>query len=189
SADGTSLHHSIWQADAPRAVVALLHGYAEHIARYEHVARALNAAGITVHGCDLRGHGRSAGPRGHIDRFDDYLDDARALVTAARSEKLPLFVLGHSNGGLIATHHVLRQPEGIAGLVLSSPFFGLKLAVPAVKVMAARVASRVYPRLALPSGLHGADVSRDPTVQADYDRDPLNNKAATARWFTETMAA
>lgn len=189
SADGTQLNETVWTAAEPRAVVALLHGYGEHIARYDHVGRALAAAGITVYGCDLRGHGRSPGHRGHIDRFDQYLDDAHALVTRARAVGKPLFLLGHSNGGLIATQYVLRHPGGITGLVLSSPFFGIKLAVPGVKVLAGRIASAVYPRLGLPSGLRGADVSRDPVVQADYDRDPLNNKNATARWFTETTAA
>ncbi len=166
-----------------------MHGYGEHIGRYDHVGSALANAGLSVYGCDLRGHGRSAGPRGHIQHFSQYLDDAEALVSRARSSGLPVFVLGHSNGGLIATHHVFEHPVGVAGIVLSSPFFGLKLAVPAIKIAAGRIASRVYPQLKLPSGLHGADVSRDPVVQRDYDNDPLNNKHATARWFTETTAA
>lgn len=189
SADGTLLNEMVWPAPSHRGVVALLHGYGEHIARYDHVGKALATAGFSVYGCDLRGHGKSAGVRGHIDRFTQYLDDAQALVTRARVAGGPVFILGHSNGGLIATHYVLRDPQGIAGLVLSSPFFGLKLAVPWIKVMAGKLASNVYPTLKLPSGLRGVDVSRDPATQVDYDNDPLNNKNATARWFTETLAA
>ena len=189
SADGTLLNEMVWPAPSARATVALLHGYGEHIARYDHVAKAFVAAGITVYGCDLRGHGTSAGVRGHVDRFSEYLDDAAALIARARLAGGPLFVLGHSNGGLIATSYVLQHPEHITGLVLSSPFFGLKLAVPGVKVWAGRMASNIYPTLKIPSGLHGVDVSRDPAIQKDYDSDPLNNKNATARWFTETMAA
>ncbi|HEX8794725.1 MAG TPA: alpha/beta hydrolase, partial [Polyangiaceae bacterium] len=72
---------------------------------------------------------------------------------------------------------------------LTSPYWKLAMAVPPAKVFAGKIASRVFPKLALPSGLKGADVSRDPEIAALYDRDPLNNKNATARWFTETSAA
>jgi alpha-beta hydrolase superfamily lysophospholipase len=77
----------------------------------------------------------------------------------------------------------------LAGLVLTSPFWKLALAVPAAKIIAGKIASRILPKLALPSGLKGADVARDPEIAALYDRDPLNNKNATARWFTESTAA
>lgn len=190
AADGTSLHERTWSPSAkPRGAVVLVHGYGEHIARYDETARALTAAGWAVRGCDLRGHGESAGRRGFIRRFDEYLDDVALLAARARETAGPLYLLGHSLGGLIAIHVALRKKAPLDGLILSSPFFRLALAVPAVKVFAGKLFSSLLPTLALPAGLKGADVTRDPELAALYDRDPLNNKNATARWFTETQSA
>jgi alpha-beta hydrolase superfamily lysophospholipase len=190
SRDGTQLHEETWPAQGkPLASVVIVHGYGEHIGRYDETGRALAAAGFSVRGLDLRGHGQSAGVRGFCNRFDEYLDDVDAIVARARSEKLPLFVLGHSFGALVAPFYVLGHPGTVAGLVLTSPFWKLALAVPPAKVLAGKIASRIYPKLGLPSGLKGNEVTRDPEIAAIYDRDPLNNKNATARWFTETSTA
>jgi alpha-beta hydrolase superfamily lysophospholipase len=190
SRDGTQLHEQTWPAQGtPLASVVIIHGYGEHIARYDETGRALAAAGFSVRGLDLRGHGQSSGVRGYCDRFDQYLDDVDAIVTRARAEGLPLFILAHSFGALVAPFYVLAHPGSVAGLVVTSPFWKLALAVPAGKVIAGKIASRIYGKLALPSGLRGADVSRDPEIAALYDRDPLNNKNATARWFTESSTA
>jgi alpha-beta hydrolase superfamily lysophospholipase len=190
SRDGTQLHEQTWAAQGKaQAAVVLVHGYGEHIGRYDETGRALAAAGFSVRGLDLRGHGQSGGVRGFCNRFDEYLDDVDAIVGRARGEGLPVFLLGHSFGGLVSPFYALRHPGNVAGLVLTSPFWKLALAVPPVKVVAGKIASRLYPKLGLPSGLKGADVTRDPELAALYDRDPLNNKNATARWFTETSAA
>ena len=140
---------------------------------------------------DLRGHGQSAGARGLCMRFGEYTDDAGLLIARARQAlpDKPLFLLGHSFGGLIAAKVALDRSSEIAGMVVSSPYYKLKLHVPKVKALAGKLMSKIFPGLALPSGLKGADVARDPEIVALYDRDPLNNKKATARWFTETNDA
>lgn len=190
SRDGTQLHEEHWPAEGKAtASVVIVHGYGEHIGRYEETGRALAAAGFSVRGLDLRGHGQSGGVRGYCNRFDEYLDDVDAIVIRARGEALPLFLLGHSFGGLVAPFYVLHHPTQVAGMVLTSPYWKLALQQPAAKIWAGKVASFVAPKLALPSGLKGADVCRDPELQAKYDVDPLNNKNATARWFTESTAA
>jgi len=190
SRDGTQLHEQTWPAQGtPLASVVIVHGYGEHIGRYDETGRALAAAGFSVRGLDLRGHGQSSGVRGYCDRFDQYVDDVDALVTRARGESMPVYILAHSFGALVAPFYVLAHPNSIAGMVLTSPYWKLALAVPAGKVFAGKIASRLYGKLALPSGLRGADVTRDPEIAAAYDRDPLNNKNATARWFTEASAA
>jgi alpha-beta hydrolase superfamily lysophospholipase len=193
SRDGTQIHERTWPpaegAGKAVATVLILHGYGEHIGRYDETARKLADAGFSVRGIDLRGHGQSGGVRGYCNKFDEYIDDVEQAVTRARAEGLPLFILGHSFGALIAPLFALRFHEMLAGLVLTSPFWKLALPVPPAKVLAGKIASRIYPKLALPAGLKGADVARDPEIAALYDRDPLNNKNATARWFTESSTA
>lgn len=174
-----------------KAVLGIIHGYADHGARYRHVMGALAEHGIGSIAIDLRGHGRALGPRGFCNRFDEFLDDARELrrLIDERAKDVPTFLFGHSFGGLVATSSILESAGRFKGLVLSAPFFGLALEVPRVKVLAGKVASRVYPKLGLPSGLAGKDMTHDPEKARAYDEDPLVFKNATARWFTETVDA
>ena len=182
-----------------RAVLGVIHGYAEHGARYAHVMGALAEHGIGSVAIDLRGHGRAQGIRGYCSRFGEFLDDARELRRlaedrAAQAGGAPTLLFGHSFGGLVAAlsaldDHGPLHPRPWKGLVLSAPFFGLGLDVPAIKIAAGKLASRIYPKLALPSGLEGKDMTHDLEKAKEYDADPLVFKNATARWFTETAAA
>ncbi len=188
---GPALYFRAKLPESPRAVLGLLHGYADHAARYDHVAEALAARGIGVVALDMRGHGRSEGTRGYCERFSEFLSDAGELgkLVDERAKGLPRFLFGHSFGGLVATLSVLSDPREYKGLLLSGPFFGLGLEVPALKVLAGKVASRLVPKLGLPSGLFGKDVTHDPVRARAYDEDPLVFKTARARWFTEATAA
>jgi lysophospholipase len=177
---------------ASRAVVAVVHGYGEHGGRYEVLAADLAQRGLTVCVYDLRGHGRSSGRRGHIRSFTEYLDDTGLFLDGARREAagLPLFLLGHSMGGLIAAAYAERRPvDDLAGLVLSAPFLRLAIPVPALRVQAARVVSRVAPTVDVGNPLDAAGLSHDEAVVAAYRTDPLNHSAATARWAAEVFAA
>lgn len=177
---------------APKAVLAMIHGYADHGARYAHVRGALAEHGIGSITIDLRGHGRAAGTRGYCSKWEEFLDDARELRRLAeeRAKDAPLFLFGHSFGGLVATSSILENgPHPYKGLVLSAPFFDLGLEVPRIKIAAAKIASRIYPKLALPSGLAGKDMTHDAAKAKEYDEDPLCFPKATARWFTESRAA
>lgn len=187
-----------WQVAFPagetRAAVLLTHGYGEHRRRYAHVVEAWTSRGIAVATWDLRGHGESEGPRGHVESFSDYVRDALDLADALDelrrwSDCGKAILFGHSLGGLISTEIALAAPARFRALALSSPFLGLALEVPAVKRLAGRVMSRVLPTFGLPTGLSGHDLTHDAAIAAAYDRDPLGVKNATARWFTEAMAA
>jgi alpha-beta hydrolase superfamily lysophospholipase len=189
---GPSLYFTTAIPDAPlRAMVGILHGYADHGARYAHVMDEWAERGIGSVAIDMRGHGRAAGTRGFANRFEEFLDDAAELarLLAERANGAPLFLFGHSFGGLVASASVLESARSWRGLLLTSPFFGLALEVPALKLMAGRLASRVVPQLALPSGMSGAQMTHDPARAREYDQDPLVFREATARWFTETTAA
>jgi alpha-beta hydrolase superfamily lysophospholipase len=177
-----------------KGAVLLTHGYAEHSGRYGEVVAALVARGLLTATWDLRGHGHSEGIRGYVERFSEYPGDANdLLVELARDEAWkaagPVVLIGHSLGGLITFHVGLDDPGRFRGAILSSPFFGLALAVPAPKRLAAKLMSRVVPAFALPSGLKGADLTHDAALATAYDNDPLLVKKVPSRWFTEVTAA
>ncbi len=176
---------------APRAVVALLHGFAEHGGRYAHVARAWAELGIATVAVDMRGHGKAEGARGYCLRFEEYVDDALELVERVRERvpERPAFLYGHSFGGLVATSLVLERPSSWRGLLLTGPNFGIAVKVSAAKRLAGLAASALVPGFGLPSGLHGADLTHDAALARAYDEDPLIFKNARARWFTEVTAA
>jgi lysophospholipase len=181
-------------AGSPSGVVVMVHGYAEHCGRYREVAAVLTGAGFAVVGFDVRGHGRSTGRRGHVDRFAEYLDDLDAAIGQARAlvgPDLPLVLMAHSNGSLI-TLRALAEPTrrpAVRAAIVSSPFLGLRLKVPGLKIAMARVASRIAPRLTLPNALKVEDLTSDEGKQAERRADTLCHEVATARWFTEASAA
>lgn len=188
--DGIELFLHEWTIPSPRLLVIVLHGYGEHAGRYAHMAQAFNAKGMSVLAVDLRGHGKSKGRRGHVERFRDYHHDVYALMEAAKSKApgVPIALFGHSMGALLGIDWLLSgNGKELVGVALSSPFLGIALAVNPVKAAVGRFMSRYVPTLALPTGIHGTDVTRDPELSRLYDSDPLNNKNATARWFTEAL--
>jgi alpha-beta hydrolase superfamily lysophospholipase len=176
-------------------VLAVVHGYGEHSARYHLLAGEVVPRGLAVYTFDLRGHGRSGGRRGHIRGFSDYLDDVALFLAAVRREQpqVPLFLTGHSLGGLIAARcaevDAGLSAAGVAGLILSSPFLRVRLPVSPLKLAAARVLSRVAPAVDIGNPLRVEDLSHDPEVLAGTSADTLNHRVATARWAVETLSA
>ncbi|WP_326598988.1 alpha/beta hydrolase [Streptomyces sp. NBC_01803] len=154
-----------WPHERPRYVALLVHGYGEHIARYEHVADVLVRHGAAVYGPDHAGHGRSAGERVLIEDFERVVDDVRTVASRARADHpgVPVVVIGHSMGGMIATRYAQRYGQELAGLVLSGPVIGSWAALEAL--------------LALPEipdiPIDPTALSRDPAVGTAYAGDPL----------------
>lgn len=181
-------------AQPPRAALAMVHGLGEHVHRYDALHRALLAAGFAVAAADLRGHGRSPGDRGHVERWDDYRTDAGAIVGLAQSlaPDRPVFLFGHSMGGLIVLDYALHRPQGLSGVVASGPALqpaGVRR--PALEALA-RVLSVLRPRTSIDVGLDPAGISSDPAEVAAYRADPLVHGRVTMRWGAEilrTMAA
>lgn len=117
--DGLKLYVKEWPVENPKAAVVLVHGYGEHIGRYEYVAAALNRAGYTVSGADHRLHGRSEGfPRAYVTEIDQLVDDLKLVWDKAKAKHpdKPTFMLGHSMGGLVATCFALRHQDEMQGL-------------------------------------------------------------------------
>lgn len=164
-----------WEPDAPpRAHLLLAHGYAEHSGRYEALAAAFNTAGLHVHVWDHRGHGHSAGKRGYIDCFADLVSDFAGQVEQVKKEAgdNPLFVLGHSMGGLVLAHYLALDPSGIQGAVFSSPLMAIPEHVSPWLLRVSRFLSAAMPWL--PVGrLDSRGIARDEAVVRAYDADPL----------------
>jgi alpha-beta hydrolase superfamily lysophospholipase len=115
-----------WPAERPAYVALLVHGYGEHIGRYEEVAGVLTRHGAAVYGVDHVGHGRSDGERVLIEDFEDVVTDVHTVAERARAghPDLPVVMVGHSMGGLIASRYAQRHPGELTALVLSGPVIG-----------------------------------------------------------------
>jgi lysophospholipase len=172
-------------------VAALVHGYGEHSGRYDAAARHLASEGVAVQGFDLRGHGRSDGKRCFVSDFREFLTDVdAALGRASRSwPGAPLFLMGHSLGGLIAAYHVIERAPALSGLILSAPSASLGDDFPPLKRRLAEIAGRVLPWLPtvrFPS----ESLSRDATVVEGYRKDALVHHGRTpARTASEIIRA
>jgi acylglycerol lipase len=188
SPDGPVLFGRSWRpVTSPRAAILIVHGLAEHSGRYGATAGALGDAGFAVHAVDYRGHGRSEGGRVHVDHVGDYVADVRAALAEVRHRHLasPVFLLGHSQGGLIALKLALDDPAAVAGIVITSPFLAVHPASrPSAFVRAmARVMLRIAPRRPMPTHIDVGVLSRAPGVGEAYARDPLVSHAASAGWL------
>jgi alpha-beta hydrolase superfamily lysophospholipase len=173
------------------AALVMVHGFAAHCGLYRHVATALAAQGIAVTSFDCRGHGRSEGRRAYVPRFSRYLDDLEAILRRARelSPGVPLVLMGHSHGGTIALSYVLEGRPAPDRLVLAAPWIALRMPLPTWKRAIAPVVALVWPTLAVANEIRGADVSRNPEVVENFEKDPLVLRLATARWFHEVRLA
>jgi lysophospholipase len=177
--------------------VILIHGHGEHSSRYAYAAAGFNARGYRVISGDLPGNGRSPGLRGHIDRFEDYLEIVEAWVNEVlqmsdAGERL--FLLGHSAGGLIVTRYLQslaakERSVPIHGVVLSSPALRLKMHVPAWKAVMGRALNQIVPRLTMPSGLRKLNVTRHPDISKVREDDPLMVHVASVRYYNEMLQA
>lgn len=185
--DGTQL---FWRAQRPKknpkASIIIVHGLAEHSGRYEHVMTRFAESGAGIYALDLRGHGRSSGKRVFIRRFTEYVDDLQALILKAQhaAPEEPVYLVGHSMGGLVVVHHLLEYAGIAKGAILSSPGLDIAVEVPAWKTKIANLATKIYPGLAVPTGISSEWLSRDPEVVNAYERDYLVTHSATAGWFT-----
>lgn len=178
---------------APKGVVVITHGYAEHCGRYRELAHVIVKAGWAALSYDVRGHGQSPGIRGFIDRFDDYLEDFEAVQDKARAlapAGSPMVLLGHSHGSLITLRALCdERPPVVTAAIVASPFLGLRLAVPPYRLVLARVASRLVPTFGQPNALRVEDLTSDKQKQRERLADKLCFDIATARWYTEALDA
>ena len=124
SHDGMKLSGYLWKPEGkPKALINIVHGFGEYMERYNHWAMRFVEKGYVVHSIDNRGHGKSDGKRGHVDKHDDFLNDIDVLVKESKKlyPDLPQFIYGHSMGGNIVSNYILKRETDFKGAVLSSP--------------------------------------------------------------------
>jgi|LSQX01.3.fsa_nt_gb alpha-beta hydrolase superfamily lysophospholipase len=192
SFDGLKLFYQKWLCKDAKGVVIIAHGLGEHSSRYSHLVEELAGKGVSFYALDHRGHGRSEGKRGHISSFSDFTADLASLVEMARRENpaIPLILLGHSMGGVIAFQYVLQQSQAVDGLILSSAGLIPILDVPGwLQSLVKVLLSRIVPGLTISNGLDASGLSHDQPIVNQYLDDPLVHDKVTARWFQEFAAA
>jgi alpha-beta hydrolase superfamily lysophospholipase len=170
--------------------VALVHGFGEHGGRYNYLAEALTDAGYALSTFDHRGHGHSPGLRGHVDHWEEFLDDIRASLGPAQAlaPQKPLFLFGHSMGGLLALNYAIRSPEGLTGVIASAPLLAPP-SVPAWMNTVSSLLSKIKPDFSLDTGIKPEVISRDPAEIKRYGEDPYVHGRASARLGTELRSA
>jgi acylglycerol lipase len=162
-----------WTPAKPaRGVVIIVPGFNSHSGHYAWAAEQLVDQGLSVYAIDLRGRGRSDGERFFVQKFGDYLSDVGSLARMARSRQpaLPVFLLGHSAGGVVACLYALDHQAQLAGLVCES--FAFQVPAPDFALAVLKGLSHVAPHAHV-LRLKNEDFSRDPAVVAEMDADPL----------------
>jgi alpha-beta hydrolase superfamily lysophospholipase len=189
-AGGLAIFTRRWRpAGKPRGVVVIAHGFNSHSGRYVDVAGRFVDASLAVYALDHRGRGRSEGERFHVENFSDYVDDLATFIKRVKTREpgLPVFLLGHSAGGVISSLYALDHPSEIAGLISES--FAFELPAPKFALAALKGLSRIAPHLRV-LRLKNEDFSRDPWVVESMNRDPLiAGENETAKTVAELIRA
>ncbi|MEA5570749.1 alpha/beta hydrolase [Calothrix sp. UHCC 0171] len=187
------LYYQSWHPNnAPRGILAIVHGLGGHSGLYGNIVHQLIPKDFAIYSVDLRGHGKSSGQRGYINSWDEYRDDVSNFLKfiASQNPEIPIFLLGHSLGGLIVLDYVLHsageieKQAKIKGLINLTPALG-EPGVPLIKLLLGKLLSRIYPRFSLNTGIDLSLASRDPEVVKVYAQDPLRHTMGTARLSTE----
>jgi alpha-beta hydrolase superfamily lysophospholipase len=193
SFDGLKLYTHAWIPPQYKAVICLIHGYAEHIHRYDHLAEYFNKNEYAVVGMDSRGYGKSEGKRGHTPNFEAFMSDIAQFIgeTEKQYPNKPIFLYGHSMGGNLVLNYVLRKKPKLAGVIATGPWIQTAFPPSAFQVGVAKFARSIFPTLAQSTKLNREHLSKDPAVIAANKADPLvidSMSAATGASMLEAAA-
>jgi alpha-beta hydrolase superfamily lysophospholipase len=173
STKGVRIHIRSWRPESvPRAVVVICHGVNSHGGQYAWVGEQFAAGGLAAYALDLRGRGKSDGERFYVEDVADYVSDVAGVVSLAKSRNpgVPVFLLGHSAGGVVSSVYVLENQAGLAGFICES--FAFQVPAPGFALAAIKGLSHIAPRLPV-LRLKNEDFSRDPKAVEALNNDPL----------------
>lgn len=189
-AGGLKIFTRWWRPEGKaRAVVAIVPGFNSHSQYYTWVAEQLVASGFAVYAVDLRGRGKSEGERFYVEHFSEYVSDAAGLVKLAKEREpgLPVFLLGHSAGGVVSCMYTLEHQAELAGLICES--FAFQVPAPDVALAILKGLAHVVPHAHVLK-LKNEDFSRDPQVVALMNSDPLiENETQPTQTVAEMVRA
>ncbi len=190
--DGKKLYACVYEAEQPKGVLCVSHGLGEHGGRYEDCIRVWNENGFTVYIHDQRGHGKSIGsPKEKgIARIPDLESDLLTLIDVAKRETgLPVFLFGHSLGGLIGLYTLLHGQPEIKGAIITSPWLVLKRKLPGFLPGMLQGLGKLLPNAALDNGLAADNLCHDEKVCREYLIDPNNHGKIGLVLFGEASEA
>jgi alpha-beta hydrolase superfamily lysophospholipase len=188
-----NIYYQEWQPDGNvRGILAIVHGLGGHSGLYGNIVNQLIPKNIAVYGVDLRGNGKSPGQRGYINSWSEYRDDVGNFLKfiASKNPEIPIFLLGHSLGGLTVLDYVLHSASEteklpkLQGLINMTPALGAS-GVPTIRIILGKLLSRIFPRFSLSTGMDLSLSSRDEEVIKIYAQDPFRHTMGTARLSTE----
>jgi len=186
--ENQSIYFQSWLPDNPaKAVLLIVHGLNEHCGRYDHFSDFFVNEGFAVYGMDLIGHGKSDGTRSYVKDFTNYINDLILYLEKIKQLQpgSPIFLIGHSMGGLIGSLFLIDHPGQVAGAVLSGPVVQIPDDVTPLFIALGKVVSFVFPKLGLLK-IDLSGLSRNPDVVQAYKDDPLVNSGKfTARVSAE----
>lgn len=171
--DGNQIFFRCWRPEGPpSALVVICHGVNSHSGQYDWTARQLVENGFVVYALDLRGRGKSSGERFFVGDVEDYVGDLATMIELAKTREpgLPVFLLGHSAGGVVSCVYTLEHQAEIDGLICES--FAFRVPAPGVVLSVIKGLSHVAPHLRVLK-LHNEDFSRDPEAVRALNADPL----------------
>lgn len=190
--DGIELFEQYWQPEEkPKAVICLIHGLGEHSSRYMHVADFFTAHGYIVAAFDLRGHGRSKGQRGHYPSLDAAMTEIKSFTENMEKAypNLPIFLYGHSLGGVLVLNYALRNKNHLCAVIATSPGLATGEKVAPWKLTLGKMLYSLLPTFSMANGLDVDNISRDKEVVRKYISDPLVHNQITARFGLDFINA
>ena len=171
-----NIYYQAWLPEGDvRAVLLVIHGLGEHCGRYMNVVNYFVPLGYAIYGFDHIGHGKSEGVREFVERFEDYTNTLTIYYNMVKNLQpgKPLFLLGHSMGGLIASYCLLDHQANFKGAVISAPSIKVSDSISKATIIVGKILSVIAPKMGLVRVVDANNISRDPEVVRDYLNDPL----------------
>jgi alpha-beta hydrolase superfamily lysophospholipase len=188
----TNIYYQAYLPNADiRASIIIVHGLGEHSGRYDNVVNYLLPQGFAIYGFDLPGHGRSDGKREFVHQYEDFTEILTIYKNKVKSWQpgKPLFLLGHSMGGLIATEYLIDHSHDFDGAIISAPLITIPDNISKFTIISGKILSAIAPTIGI-TEINPRDISRDPKVVNEYINDPLVYQGkTTARLSVELLKA